>query len=78
MWEGVKKVFRWIYDWMTVLAATLIGVPSLLLEFLNLLNGVNFTPLVGADTSLKIVTGIAITKALLAAIESQINKAKEP
>ena len=68
----MKKLVRWIYDWITVLAASLVGLPTLLLQLLNFLGAVDLTPFVGADTALKIVTGVAIVKALLAFIESRI------
>lgn len=75
MWEKVKAGFRWIYDWITVLTASLVGLPSLLLELLSYLDGINITPFIGPDMALKIVTGVAIAKALLAFIESKTAKA---
>ena len=78
MWSAVKTTFRWIYDWITILAAALVGLPSLLLQFISFFDAVDISPYVGPDKALKIVTGVAITKALLAFIESRINKPKEP
>lgn len=68
----MRRAFRWVYDWLTVITASLVGLPTLLLQLLNFLGAVDLTPFVGADTALKIVTGVAIVKALLAFIESRI------
>lgn len=72
MWESIKSWFRWVYDWITVLTASIVGVPSVLLEILNALSGIDISPLVGPDKALKIVTGVAIVKAILALIESRM------
>lgn len=72
MWESVKVAFRWVYDWITVLTASLVGLPSLLLELLSLFDGIDISPFIGYDKASKIVTGVALTKALLAFIESRI------
>lgn len=74
MWGSVKVAFRWVYDWITVLTASLVGAPSLLLELLSYFDGVDIAPLVGYDTASKIVTGVALAKALLAFIESRIRE----
>lgn len=72
MWENFKVAARWVYDWITVLAASLIGLPALLLQLLSMFDGIDIAPLIGPDKALKIVTGVALTKALLAFIESRI------
>lgn len=72
MWEKIKTAVRWVYDWITVLTASLIGIPSILLEILNALSGIDIAPFVGPDKALKIVTGVAIVKALLALIETRM------
>jgi hypothetical protein len=72
MWNRVKSAVRWVYDWATVLTASFVGLPALLLQLLSSLDGVNLTPLIGADMALKVVTAVAIVKAVLAFIESKI------
>lgn len=68
----MKRFLRWVYDWLTVLTASLVGLPTLLLQFLNFVGMVDLSPLVGPEMALKIVTGVALVKALLAFIESRI------
>jgi hypothetical protein len=67
----MKRALRWIYDWATVLTATIMGAPQVLLALLNALDGINITPLVGPERSLQIITVVAIVKALLAMIEAR-------
>lgn len=73
MWEKTKGFFVWIYNWITVLTASLVGLPALLLQLLASLDGINLTPLIGADMALKIVTAVALVKALLAFIVSKVS-----
>jgi hypothetical protein len=70
----MKAALRWVYDWITVLTASLVGLPSLLLEFLSYFDGVDISPFIGYDKASKIVTGVALAKALLAFIESRIKE----
>jgi hypothetical protein len=67
----MKTFFRWVYDWITVLTASLVGLPSVLLDLLHFVGAVDLTPFVGSETALKIVTGVALAKALLAFMESR-------
>jgi hypothetical protein len=70
----MKVAFRWVYDWITVLTASLVGLPSLLLELLSFFGGIDLTPLVGPDRALKIVTAVALAKGLLGFIESRMKE----
>ena len=72
IWEAIKSWARWVYDWITVLVVSLVGLPTLLLELLNALAGVDITPLVGADKALEITTSVALVKAILALLESRM------
>lgn len=72
MMERIKVAARWVYDWITVLTASLVGIPSLILELLSFFEGVDISPFVGYDKAMKIVTGVAIAKGLLSFIESRM------
>lgn len=69
--EKVDAWMSWIYDWVTVIVASLVGVPTLILQLLSYFDDVNIAPLIGSDLALKIVTGVAIAKAILAFWESR-------
>lgn len=68
----MRRVARWVYDWITVIVASLVGLPELILQLLSFFDGVDITPFVGPDKALKIVTGVALVKALLGFIESRM------
>lgn len=70
----MRRLARWVYDWITVIVASLVGVPELVIQLLSLVDGIDITPFVGPDKALKIVTGVAIAKALLGFIESQMKR----
>jgi hypothetical protein len=73
----MKRCIRWVYDWITVLTASLVGVPTLLLQLLSFFGDVDLTPFVGAERALQIVTAVAILKGVLASIESLFTKEPE-
>jgi hypothetical protein len=73
----MKRFCRWVYDWITVITASLVGLPTVLLQLLSLFGGIDLTPFVGPEMALKIVTSVAIIKAILAFIESWLKKEPE-
>ena len=74
MMDTIKGWLRWLYDWMTVIAASFVGLPSIILQALSLLDGVDLTSILPPEHALKIITGIALTKALLAFVESRMKE----
>ncbi len=77
VWAKLKAWLRFVYDWITVLTASLVGVPAVLIELLDQLGAVNIAPLVGPDLALKIVTAVAIAKAALAFIASRLGSKQD-
>lgn len=65
MIERVKSWLHWVYNWITVIVASLVGLPTLVMQFLTSLEGIDFTPFMEPKTALKIVTGVALSKAVL-------------
>lgn len=74
MIEKIKSAARWVYNWVTVIVASLVGVPDLALQALSYLDGVDIAPIFGPDAALKIVTGVAITKAVLSILGSMMSE----
>ena len=72
VWDKIKSWLHWVYDWITVIVASLVGLPTLLIQLLDSFGAVNIAPLVGPELALKIVTGVALVKAALAFVESRI------
>lgn len=65
---NVKAVAKWIYNWVTVIVASLVGVPELVIQALSYLDGVDIAPIFGPDLALKIVTGVVVAKAVLSLV----------
>ena len=53
----IKQWARWVYDWITVITASLVGLPTLLIQLLNYFGTIDLSPLIGPDMALKVVTG---------------------
>lgn len=73
MIENIKSAAWWVYNWITVIVTSLVGVPELALQALSYLDGVDVSPIFGPDMALKIVTGVALAKAVLSIIGSMIS-----
>lgn len=68
MWDKTKAWARWVYEWITVLTASIVGGLSLVVSHLSALGAADLTPFLGSDKALKIVATVAIVKAGLAFI----------
>ncbi len=67
----VKSVALWVWKWVTVLAATILGVLSILLDYLDQLAGIDLTQLMTQRRAAEITFGVAISKAVVAVYNSQ-------
>lgn len=74
MLSKLKAAGLWVYKWVTVIIAALVGVPELLIQALSYLDGIDISPIVGPDLALKIVTGVAVAKAVAAIIENLMTR----
>jgi hypothetical protein len=60
MFARIKAFFAWVYEWVTIIAATVFGFLSFVME------SVDLSPIVGPDKALKIITAVALVKAFVA------------
>jgi preprotein translocase subunit SecY len=68
----IKAFFAWVYEWVTVLSASALGLLSVVPEILGALEGVDLAPLLPPNKALTILTCVAIVKAIAAFIKSKI------
>jgi hypothetical protein len=59
--DHIRCALKWAYDWITVIAASVVG-------FLDLLGSADISPLFAPATGLKVVAAIAVIKAVCAFI----------
>lgn len=67
----LKRAVKWLYDWATVLTATIVGSVSTAFELLDVFSVVDLTTILPPETAVKITTGVAIAKGLHAFIVSR-------
>jgi hypothetical protein len=70
----MKRALLWVYNWITVIVTAFLGSATLILQALAFFDGVDITPFVGPETALKVVTGVAILKAILSVIENMMRR----
>lgn len=66
MWDDIKAFGKWLYDWITVLTASILGGLSTIFELLDLIGAVDLTTILSAEAAGKIITVVAIAKGLYA------------
>lgn len=66
MIEDIKAFGKWLYDWITVLTASVVGGLSSVFELLDLIGAVDLTAFMPAEYAAKIITVVAIAKGLYA------------
>ena len=71
MWDKFKSAALWVWNWITVLAATVLGVLSICFDCLEQLSGIDLTQIMTQRRAAQITFGVAITKAVVAIYNSQ-------
>lgn len=61
-----KAFFKWVYDWITVIVASSVGLAGPMVGLLNVVGAVNMAPIFGPEVALQIVTYVAIAKGVCA------------
>ena len=65
----MKAFWAWVYNWVTVIGALIVGGASLVLEQIDVLYGIDWS-FVPPDKAIQIVSGIALLKFICAAIKT--------
>lgn len=68
MWKATKSFFAWVYNWVTVISASIVGAVLAIGSEIDLLTGIDFSSILPADRAAKVLAVIGITKAVLAII----------
>lgn len=67
----IRAALRWVYEWATVLTAALVGGASVVFELLDVFAALDLTPILPPAHAAKIITFVAIAKALAAFVRSR-------
>lgn len=71
MWDKIKAAAAWVWNWITVIAVTVLSTLSVGLDYLEQLSGVDLTGVMTSRRAAQITFGVAITKAVVTAYNSQ-------
>jgi len=71
MWSKVKSWAKWAWDWVTVLVVTVLGVLSIVFDYLEQLSGVDLTQIMSQRRAAQISFSVAIAKAAVALYNSR-------
>jgi hypothetical protein len=77
MIDRIKAFLKWVYSWITVLTGIVTALPSVLLQFFDMVTGTDIAGIYPMDpqTATRIVAGVAVLKGLCAIIENNRKKA---
>ena len=64
--DKIKSWALWVWNWVTVLVATVLGTLSIVLDYLEQLAGIDLTQIMTQRRAAQITFGVAITKAVVA------------
>ena len=74
MWDKLKAAAKWVWNWVTVLAATILGALSIGVDYLNQLAGVDLTQVMTERRAAQITFSVAVMKGVVAAYNAQKTK----
>lgn len=75
MLDKLKAATLWVWNWITVLTAIILGAMTVVVEYLDQLMGVDLTAVMTQRHAAQITFGVAVTKAVVAAYNAQKAKA---
>lgn len=69
--DKVKAVALWIWNWITVLVATIMGVLSEAVQYFDQLTGLDWSQVVSKERAVAIVFWTGVVKAVVATWQAQ-------
>lgn len=74
IWDKIKASAKWVWDWITVLAVTILGFMTIAVDYLDQIAGIDLTQIVTQRRAAQITFGVAITKAVVTVYNAQRSK----
>jgi hypothetical protein len=75
MIEKIKAAALWVWNWITVLTATILGLLSQFVQYLDQLTGLDWSQVMSRERVALMVFWTAVIKGIVAAYQAQ--KAKQ-
>jgi hypothetical protein len=73
--DKVKAVAAWIWHWITVIVAMVLGALTMGVDYLDQLMGLDFTQIMSKERAGELMFWTAVTKAIVTAYNAQKAKA---
>jgi hypothetical protein len=71
MWDKIKSAAKWVWDWITVLVATVMGVLSEAVQYIDQVTGLDWSQVISRERVALMVFWTALIKAIVAAYQAQ-------
>ncbi|WP_441235673.1 hypothetical protein [Bradyrhizobium sp. 930_D9_N1_4] len=71
MWDKVKSAALWVWNWITVLVATIMGLMSTAVQYLDQITGLDWSQVVSKERAVAVVFWTGVLKAIVAAYQAQ-------
>jgi hypothetical protein len=71
MWDKIKSAAKWVWDWITVLVATVMGVLSEAVQYIDQVTGLDWSQVISREKVALMVFWTALVKAIVAAWQAQ-------
>jgi hypothetical protein len=71
MLEKIKAAALWVWNWVTVLVATVLGFLSEALQYVDQLTGLDWSQVVSKERAVAIVFWTGVIKAIVSAWQAQ-------
>lgn len=71
MWEKVKAAALWVWNWITVLVATIMGALSASVDYLDQLTGLDWSQVISKERAVAVIFWTGVVKAIVATYQAQ-------
>lgn len=71
IFDKIKAAALWVWNWITVLVATMMGVLSESVQYLDQLTGLDWSQVISKERAVAVVFWTAVIKGIVAAYQAQ-------
>ena len=71
IWDKVKAFAAWLWNWITVIVATVMGVLSEAVQYIDQITGLDWSQVISKERAVAIVFWTGVVKAIVAAWQAQ-------
>ena len=71
IWDKLKAAALWVWNWITVLVATVLGVLSEAVQYLDQITGLDWSQVISRERAALIVFWTAVVKGIVAAYNAR-------